>query len=233
MNTVLVIPTYNEKDNIQALVEEILNILPEIKILIVDDDSPDGTGKIAERLHQQYEQVRVLHRARKEGLGKAYIAGFIEALKMNPDYILQMDADFSHSPEIIQLFLQEIPQYDLVLGSRFLDKRKQPPNVSLLSICSGWFAKHILGLQVSDCLGGFKCFRKTLLERVRLEKFISKGFVFQAEFVFRAIQQGARIKEIPIVFYPRKSGKTKKSYKILIEAFFKILIMRIFKPWII
>jgi len=230
MNSVLVIPTYNEKDNIQALVEEILNILPEINILIVDDNSPDGTGSIAERLHQRYEQVRVLHRERKEGLGKAYIAGFMEALKINPDYIMQMDADFSHSPEYIQLFLKEIAQYDLVLGSRFLDKEQQPLNVALLSVWSSWFAKHMLGLQVSDCLGGFKCFRKTLIEKIRLDKFISKGFIFQAEFVYRAIRQGARIKEIPIIFYPRKSGKTKKSNKILFEAFFKILIMRIFRP---
>jgi dolichol-phosphate mannosyltransferase len=227
MSAVLVIPTYNEKNNIQALVEEILNILPEIKILVVDDNSPDGTGKIAERLHQRYGQVSVLHRKRKEGLGKAYIAGFMEVLKMNPDYILQMDADFSHSPEYLRLFLKEITQNDLVLGSRFLDKRKHPSNVSLLSVWSSWFTKHMLGLQVTDCLGGFKCFRKTLIEKMRLDKFISRGFIFQAEFVYRAIQQGARIKEVPIVFYPRKAGKKKKSKKIMFEAFLKILIMRI------
>ena len=227
-DSIIVIPTYNEKDNIQPLVEEILNIIPEINILIVDDNSPDGTGQIADNLSKRYPQVRVIHREKKEGLGKAYIAGFKEALKMNPDYILQMDADFSHDPKYIPALLKEITNCDIVLGSRFLNGKGRPPNVSAFSLWANRYVKWVLGLKITDCLGGFKCFRSKVIEKLGLDKFISWGFIFQAEFIYRAFKRGLRTKEIPIIFFPRLSGKTKKSKKIILEALFKTLLFRLF-----
>lgn len=224
MKTIIVIPTYNEKDNLKPLVEEILKITPYINILIVDDNSPDGTGEIADELSKIYSQVKVLHREKKEGLGKAYIAGFKEALKMNPDYIIQMDADFSHHPKYIPIFLEKIKNCDILIGSRFLNK-KYINNASFLSITAKYLVNLLLNLKVTDYLSGFKCFYRKVIEDVDLDRFISKGFIFQAEFVYRAYKKGFKIKEIPIIFYPRKSGKTKKSIKILIEAFFKLIIL--------
>ena len=229
MNTIIVIPTYNEKDNIQPLVEEIFGILPGIKILIVDDNSPDGTGEIADELSKRYSQVRVLHRAKKEGLGKAYIAGFKEALNMNPDYIIQMDADLSHNPKYIPLLLKEIANCDLVSGSRFLNSnRRRPINVSILSLWANRYVKWLLGLRITDTLGGFKCFRRKVIEEIELDKFISKGFIFQAEFLYRVLRKSFSVREIPIVFYSRKSGLSKKSKNIVLEAFFKTLLLKFF-----
>lgn len=228
MNTIIVIPTYNEKDNIQPLVEEIFDILPEIKILIVDDSSPDGTGKIADELSKRYKQVKVLHRKKKEGLGQAYIAGFKEALKMEPDYIIQMDGDFSHNPKYIPLLLKEITNCDLVSGSRFLNSnRLRPINVSILSLWANRYVKWLLGLKITDSLGGFKCFRRKVVEEIGLDNFISSGFIFQTEFLYRALRKGFKIKEIPIIFYARKSGKSKKSKMILLEAFFKVILLKL------
>jgi len=227
MNTIIVIPTYNEKDNIQPLVEEIFKFAPEITILIVDDNSPDGTGRIADELSKRYKQIMVLHRENKEGLGKAYIAGFKEALKINPDYILQMDADYSHNPKYIPLFLKEITHYDIVLGSRFLNREGRSVNVSTFSLWANRYVKWILDLKITDCLGGFKCFRQKVIAEIKLDKFISKGFVFQTEFIYRAFRKGFTIKEIPIIFYSRSSGKSKKSMSIILEAFLKVLLFRI------
>ncbi len=227
MNLVIVIPTYNEKDNIRPLAEDILKIVPQTRILLVDDNSPDGTGEAADALAKQNPQVSVLHRENKEGLGKAYIAGFKEALKMNPDYIIQMDADFSHNPKYIPQFLREIKNYDLVLGSRFMNGEKRPAHVSIMSMWANRYARWILGLKISDCLGGFKCCRKEALKSIELDKFTSTGFVFQTEFIYKAYKRGFTIKEIPINFYKRKSGRTKKSIKIILEAFFKIMLLRL------
>ena len=227
MNLVIVIPTYNEKENIRPLAQAILKIMPQTRILLVDDNSPDGTGETSDALAKQYSQITVLHREKKDGLGRAYIAGFKEALKMNPDYIIQMDADFSHNPEYIPHFLREIKNYDLVLGSRFISGKKHPLHVSTMSVWANRYARWILGLKISDCLGGFKCFRRELFEKIDLDSFISKGFVFQAEFIYKTHKKGFSIKEIPINFYKRRTGKTKKSIKIMLEAFFKILLLRL------
>lgn len=228
MNTAIVIPTYNEKNNIRPLVKEILDIAPDVKIIIVDDNSPDGTGKIADELAGIYQNLKVTHRKKREGLGKAYITGFKEALKMSPDYIMQMDADFSHNPKYIPLFLKEITGCDVVIGSRFIDGHKRPANVSFLSLWAKGYATFILGLKITDCLGGFKCFSRKVAEEVELDKFISKGFVFQVEFIYRSLKKGFLIHEIPIVFCQRKSGLTKKSHNIICEAFFKVLLFKLF-----
>jgi len=227
MKTVIVIPTYNEKNNLRPLVEEIFNVAPDISILIVDDNSSDGTGRIADELSKKYAQVEVLHREKKEGLGRAYIAGFKEALKMNPDYILQMDADFSHHPKYIPLFLKEITNCDIVLGSRFLNSKGMPVNVSLFSILANRYVKWVLGLKITDCLGGFKCFQRKVIEGIGLDKFISKGFIFQTEFLYRALKKRFSVHEIPIIFYPRQSGFSKKSKRIILEAFSKTLLFRL------
>ncbi len=226
MNPVIVIPTYNEKNNIRTLVEAILKIVPQTRILFVDDNSPDGTGVAADALTKEYPQVTVLHRQKKEGLGRAYIAGFKEALKMGVDYIIQMDADFSHDPKYIRRFLEEINDCDLVIGSRYLVPGKLV-NVSALSILANIYARSILGLKTTDCLGGFKCFRREVLEKIALDNFISNGFVFQAEFIYRAHKKGFAVKETPIDFCRRREGKTKKSIKIMLEAFFKIPLLRL------
>lgn len=227
MNSIIVIPTYNEKDNIQLLTERIFNVSPEVKILIVDDNSPDGTGIIAEELSRKYKQIEVLRREKKEGLGKAYIAGFKKALEMNPDYIIQMDADFSHDPKYIPIFLKEIRHFDIVCGSRFIDIKRRPTNVSILSFWAKYFAVWLLGMKSTDYLGGFKCFRREVVETIDLDKFISSGFVFQLEFIYRAVKKGYTIKEIPIIFYKRYSGKSKRSILVSAEALFKILILKL------
>lgn len=220
MNSIIVIPTYNEKNNVRLLSEEIFKLIPDIRILIVDDNSPDGTGIIADELSEKYSQITVLHRKNKDGLGKAYIAGFKEAMRMNPDYIIQMDADFSHHPKYIPLFLKEISGCDLVLGSRFLNIER-PINVTHLSRWANRYVKLMTGMGVSDSLGGFKCFRREVVEAVGLDNFISSGFIFQAEFLYRALKKGFSVREIPIIFYPRRSESSKKSTKIILEALFK------------
>jgi len=227
MNSIIVIPTYNEKDNIQLLTERIFNVLPEVKMLIVDDNSPDGTGIIAEELSRKYKRIKVLHREKKEGLGKAYIAGFKKALEMNPDYIIQMDADLSHDPKYIPIFLKEIESFDIVLGSRFLNRDALPLNVSILSLWAKYYANFMLGLIVSDPLGGFKCFRRKVIEGIGLDQFVSSGFIFQAEFIYRAWRKGFSIKEVPIVFDKRRDGLSKKTGLISLEAFLKIILLKI------
>jgi len=228
MNPIIVIPTFNERNNIQPLVEAIFKVASKIKILIVDDSSPDGTGQVADELSRKYGQIQVLHREKKEGLGKAYIAGFKEALKINPDCILQMDADFSHNFKYIPLFLKEIESYDIVLGSRFMKTNRRPVNVSHFSLWANLYVKWVLGLKITDSLGGFKCFRREVLKTIDLDKLISYGFIFQAEFIYRSLKRGFTIKEVPIIFYPRRSGQSKKSLRIIIEAFFKTLLFRLF-----
>lgn len=227
MNLVIVIPTYNEKNNILPLAQDILKIVPQARILLVDDNSPDGTGETADALAKQNPQVSVLRREKKDGLGRAYIAGFKEALKMNPDYIIQMDADFSHNPRYIPQFLREIKNYDLVLGSRFISGKRRPAHVSIMSVWANRYARWILSLKINDCLGGFKCCRKEVLKNMELDKFTATGFVFQTEFIYKAYKKGFTIKEIPINFYERRSGRTKKTIKIILEAFFKILLLRV------
>ena len=227
MKLLIVIPTYNEKHNIRPLTKELFKVAPEASILFVDDNSPDGTGTIADSLAKDDARIKVLHRKNKEGLGKAYIAGFKEALKINPDYIIQMDADFSHDPRYIPALLKEIKTSDLVIGSRFMDKDAKPLNVSELSILANKYARWVLGQSTSDYLGGFKCFNRRLLEKINLDKFISNGFIFQAEFTYRAFKKDFFIKEIPIIFNRRIAGRTKKTKRIIIEAFFKTLLLKL------
>lgn len=222
MKPLVIIPTFNERENIKEIVPEILDLKKGFHILIVDDNSPDGTGKMAEELSKKFSRVHVLHRENKKGLGKAYIAGFKWALKKDFDLIFEMDADGSHSPEFLPKFLKKIKDYDLVIGSRYYQGRLSVVNWDfkrvLLSVASNIYAKAVTGVPVSDALTGFKCFRRKVLESINLDKVLSEGYSFQIEMNWRAHRAGFKIGEIPIVFYERRHGKSKLSTNIIKEG---------------
>lgn len=221
-STLIIIPTYNEKENIELLVPAIKRVLPTVHILIVDDSSPDGTHELATTLSQQYEGVHTLLRPQKQGLGPAYIAGFRWAIARDYAYICEMDADFSHDPSYLPAFLEEIAQCDLVVGSRY----KNGVNVvnwPLGRLLLSWFAnmvftRVIAGLPFTDSTSGFKCFRKEVLTTIDLSKVNSSGYSFQIEMNYKAWKKGFSIREIPIVFHDRQRGKSKMSTKIVQEA---------------
>lgn len=222
---IVVIPTYNESENIEKLIKQLIEIPLQLSVLIVDDNSPDGTGDIAETLAREFSQVHVIHRSAKMGLGTAYVDGFKYALREGFDYIFEMDADFSHDPKYIPIFLEKIKDYDLVLGSRYFSGISVV-NWSFyrltLSILASKYVKMWTGMPFTDPLGGFKVFRKEVLERIELEKIVSDGYVFQMEMLFRAYTNGFRIGEIPIVFIDRGFGSSKMSRKVIFEAVYKV-----------
>jgi len=226
----IIFPTYNEKDNIEKIVHAVLPLDPRIHVLIVDDNSPDGTGKIADRLSQQEEKVHVLHRKAKEGLGRAYIAGFKWAIEQKYDFIFEMDADFSHGPEYIKVFLREIQNHDLVIGSRYIsgvNVINWPMSRLLLSYFANMYSRVITGMPIRDATGGFKCFRREVLETIDLDKVHSSGYSFQIEMNMRVWKKGLRIKEIPIVFIDRVAGNSKMSKKIMREAIWMVWWLRV------
>jgi dolichol-phosphate mannosyltransferase len=226
----IIFPTYNEKDNIETIVHAVLPLDPRIHVLIVDDNSPDGTGKIADRLSQQEEKVHVLHRRAKEGLGRAYIAGFKWAIENKYDYIFEMDADFSHGPEYIKTFLKEIRDHDLVIGSRYIsgvNVINWPMSRLLLSYFANMYTRIITGMPIRDATGGYKCFRREVLESFNLDSVHSSGYSFQIEMNMRVWKKGFRIKEIPIVFIDRVAGNSKMSKRIMREAIWMVWWLRI------
>ena len=226
----IIFPTYNEKDNIEKIVHAVLPLDARINVLIVDDNSPDGTGKIADKLASQEEKVNVLHRKNKEGLGKAYIAGFRWAIEQQYDYIFEMDADFSHGPEYIRDFLREIQHHDLVLGSRYIsgvNVINWPMSRLLLSYYANAYTRIVTGIPVRDATGGFKCFRREVLEAINLDNVKASGYSFQIEMTMRAWKKGFKIKEIPIIFMDRVAGTSKMSKKIMREAIWMVWMLRI------
>src|SRR3990172_8238309 len=226
----IIFPTYNEKDNIEKIVHAVLPLDPRIHVLIVDDNSPDGTGKIADRLTQQEEKVHVLHRRAKEGLGRAYIAGFKWAIENKYDYIFEMDADFSHGPEYIKTFLREIQTHDLVIGSRYIsgvNVINWPMSRLLLSYFANMYTRIITGMPIRDATGGFKCFRRGVLEAIELDAVHSSGYSFKIGMNMRVWKKGFRIKEIPIVFIDRVAGSSKMSNRIMREAIWMVWWLRI------
>jgi dolichol-phosphate mannosyltransferase len=217
----VVIPTYNERDNLQALVESILSQHPSLHILVVDDNSPDGTGELADRIAMAEPRLTVLHRPGKMGLGSAYCDGFRHAMDSGAELLIEMDADFSHDPSVLPLFLEKIADYDLVIGSRYLNGISVvnwPLRRLMLSYGANVYTRMITGLKIMDCTSGFKCFRRSLLERIDLSKVKSDGYSFQIEMNFRCHQLGARIAEVPIIFIDRRAGSSKMSKKIVREA---------------
>jgi len=226
----VVIPTYNERDNIEKLVREILSQSGDIETLIVDDNSPDGTGQLVDALAEGDRRIHVIHRPGKLGLGSAYRDGFKCALRAGADYIFEMDADFSHDPAMIPLFLEKIRGYDVVIGSRYLNGVSVvnwPLRRLMLSYCANVYARTITGLEISDCTGGFKCFRRGVLESIDLDSIKSDGYSFQIEMNYRCKELGFRIGELPIIFIDRRAGKSKMSKTIVREAVFMVWKLKI------
>ncbi|MCH9029938.1 MAG: polyprenol monophosphomannose synthase [Bacteroidetes bacterium] len=226
----IIFPTFNEKENIEKIVNAVLPLDPRINVLIVDDNSPDGTGKIADRLSKDEEKVFVLHRTNKQGLGRAYLAGFKWAIERKFDLIFEMDADFSHNPVEIPIFLNAMDNYDLVLGSRYKDGVNVvnwPMRRLMLSLFANVYTRLITGLPVHDATGGFKCFRKEVLQSINLDQVKSNGYAFQIEMTFKAWKKGFKIKEISIVFTDRVKGTSKMSRKIVREAIVMVWKLRL------
>ena len=224
--TLIIIPTYNERENIGLLIPAIRKVVPGVHILVVDDNSPDNTSGYVKDLAASIENVFVLDRNKKEGLGKAYVAGFRWALERSYAHIFEMDADFSHDPKYLPDFLEAIKENDLVIGSRYksgVNVVNWPMSRLLLSYCANVYARIVTGIPVRDCTGGFKCFRRAVLEALDLESIASSGYSFQIEVNYFTWKKGFRITEIPIVFTDRKRGTSKMSTKIVREALVLVL----------
>lgn len=226
----VVLPTFNERDNLPQIVPAILAAAPELDVLVVDDSSPDGTGELADELAAREPRVTVLHRKSKDGLGRAYLAGFAVALQRGYGRVLEMDADFSHDPARLPALLEASREADLVLGSRYvpgggtvnwgLFRR-------LLSRGGSFYARTILGLEVRDLTGGFKCFRREVLEAIDLGTVSATGYAFQIELTYRSIRRGFRVLEVPITFEDRRAGQSKMNKGIVAEALWKVWSIRL------
>ena len=226
----LVLPTYNEAENVEPLVEAArAKLPPSAQVLIVDDNSPDGTGKTAKRLAERHENVRVLHRERKEGLGPAYIAGFREALQGGAGLVLEMDSDFSHDPAYLPRLLEAAGRADVVLGSRYVPGggvSDWGPLRRAISRGGSSYARLVLGVDVRDLTGGFKCFRREVLEAIDLDAISTRGYAFQVEMTYRAICLGFKVVEVPIVFRERRVGTSKMDLGIVAEAVWRLPLLR-------
>ncbi len=223
-------PTYNECENLPLIVPRVLDQDPRLEILIVDDNSPDGTGKLASDLADADPRVHVLHRPEKQGLGPAYRAGMQHALELGADIVVQMDADFSHPPETLVTMLEEIEQHDVVMGSRYLNGItvvNWPSERILLSYFANWYARKVTGLPVTDTTSGFRCMRRAALEGLGLERIRANGYAFQIEISYRLMQRGARMKEIPFFFLDRTRGTSKLTIRIGLEALWMVWWLRI------
>jgi dolichol-phosphate mannosyltransferase len=227
----LVIPTYNEAENLEAIVAAALLHLPERRrVLIVDDASPDGTGEIADRLATEHDDVEVLHRPAKGGLGPAYVAGFRDTLAAGAELVAQMDADFSHDPADLPRLIAAAADADLVLGSRYVPDggvADWGPTRRAISRGGSTYARALLGVEVRDLTGGFKVYRRGVLEEIDLESLESLGYAFQVETTFRAIRAGFRVVEVPITFRDRRVGESKMSGRIVLEAALRVPMMRL------
>jgi dolichol-phosphate mannosyltransferase len=232
--TWLILPTFNEADNLENMVRSALPRLAEAsrehRILVVDDNSPDGTGRIADRLAEELDEVEVLHRPGKQGLGRAYLAGFARALECGAELLMEMDSDFSHDPADLPRLIRAADEADLVLGSRYVPGggvERWGLVRRALSRGGSLYAQVLLGLPVRDLTGGFKCFRRTVLERLDLGGIAADGYGFQIEVTYRAVQAGFRVVEVPIVFRDRRVGQSKMSARIALEAVWKVPALRV------
>ena len=230
----LILPTYNEAENIERLVRAVLPQLEstgrEHTVLVVDDGSPDGTGEIADRLAAELERVHVLHRPKKKGLGRAYLAGFEVALAGGAELVLEMDADFSHDPADLPRLIAAAGAADLVLGSRYVPGggvENWGTMRRVLSRGGSWYARRLLGVPVRDLTGGFKCFNRRVLDGIDLEGVHADGYGFQIEMTFRALQAGFKVAEVPILFRERREGHSKMTARIAIEAVWKVPALRL------
>ena len=229
MKSIIVIPTYNENENIERLIEEIRKLSKDFHVLIIDDSSPDGTGEIADRLAQKHSEVSVIHRPGKLGLGRAYIVGFKYALKNNYDSIFTMDADFSHQPKYLIDLGEKAKEYDLVIGSRYIKDgriKNWPLHRLILSRGANIYVRMVTGLPIFDSTGGFNCYRKESLEKIDLDTITSDGYAFQIEIKYRLWKKRFSFKEVPITFIDRTRGTSKISKRIIFQAFFLVWKLR-------
>jgi len=230
MKTLIIIPTYNEAKNIEKIIEEIFKLNLDVDILVVDDNSPDGTSKIVEEITGRDHKVNLIKRKAKMGLGTAYVAGFKYAIQKRYDYIFEMDADLSHDPKEIPNFLEKIREHDLVIGSRYIkgvNIVNWPLRRLILSYGANIYTRLITGLPVKDSTGGYKCFRRKVLESIDLDKIHSGGYAFQIEMNYKAWKKGFKITEIPIIFIDRTEGRSKMSRKIVREAIWMVWKLRL------
>jgi len=226
----VIIPTYQERANIRRLIPHVLEQAAQVDILVVDDNSPDGTAALVERLAEATPRVHLLKRQRKLGLGTAYLAGFRFALERGYDLALEMDADFSHDPHEIPRFIEAAAEADLIIGSRYIRRGRTqnwPLRRRLLSQCGNLYAHLITGMSVRDATSGYRCLRRALLERLDLDRIASNGYAFQIEIAFRVWKLGMRIREIPIVFVDREAGQSKLDRRIVCEALWGLWRLRL------
>jgi dolichol-phosphate mannosyltransferase len=231
MRAIAVVPTFNERANLEELVEKVSQFAPHLHMLIVDDSSPDGTGELADELSRKNpDRIFVLHRDKKEGLGKAYVDGFRQVLKDDYEYIVQMDADLSHDPSHLPHFFEQIQNHDLVFGSRYLqgisvvnwDLKRL-----ILSKAATNYVRMVTGMPFTDATSGYKCWRRAALEAIGFEDVFSSGYVFLVEMKYKAYRKGFRIAEVPIVFVERKSGNSKLDWRVTWEAIWGVLRLRL------
>jgi dolichol-phosphate mannosyltransferase len=228
--SLIIIPTFNEIDNIERMITTLLGLYPEISLLIIEDGSPDGTADVVKRLMQKHSKLNIIERKGKLGLGTAYITGFKWALERSFDYIFEMDCDFSHDPASIPDLLNAAQSHDLVIGSRYIDGIRiinWPFKRLLLSYGASIYTRFITGIPVFDTTGGFKCFSRKALEALDLNRIISNGYSFQLELNYKVWAKGLSIKEVPIIFYERRDGQSKMSGGIIFEAVFAVFRLRL------
>ena len=231
MRAVVCLPTYNELENLEPMVRALGEVLgPDDRVLVIDDNSPDGTGELADRLAAELETVEVLHRPHKEGLGPAYLAGFRRALELGAELVVEIDCDFSHDPADVPRLLAAAGDADLVLGSRYVPGGSVEDWGAVrraISAGGSLYARLLLGVPVRDLTGGFKCFRREVLETIDLDAIHSKGYAFQIELTYRALRRGFRVREVPIRFVDREVGGSKMSRSIVLEAIWKVPLLRL------
>ncbi len=230
MRTLVCLPTYDERENLEPMLRALREVLgPDDAVLVIDDNSPDGTGELADRLAAELDFVEVLHRQRKEGLGPAYLAGFRRALERDAELVVEMDCDFSHDPKDVPRLLAAAADADLVLGSRYVPGggvENWGRVRRLISAGGSLYARVLLGVPVRDLTGGFKCIRRSVLEAIDLDAVHSKGYAFQIEVTYRALRRGFRVREVPIRFVDREVGGSKMSRAIVLEAIWKVPLLR-------
>lgn len=230
MKSLIIVPTYNELENIQRLLPELMALSPDVRVLVVDDNSPDGTGRLADELAAENERISVLHRPQKLGLGSAYVAGFRFAVQQDVDCVFEMDADFSHDPAMIPRFIEQIKSCDVVIGSRYIsgiNVVNWPMSRLLLSYFANIYTRVVTGMTIRDATSGFKCFRREVLEHIDLDNVRSDGYAFQIEMNFRCWRKGYRVREIPIIFVDRRSGTSKLSRGVINEAVWIVWWLRL------
>ena len=227
---IVVIPTYNEAENLPLLVPRVLEQDPRLEVLVVDDDSPDGTGKLADELSDENPRCHVLHRAAKQGLGPAYRAGLARALELDADFVIQMDCDFSHPPEDLPRMISRLETHDVVIGSRYKDGItvvNWPIERILISYFANWYARKVTRLPLTDVTGGFRCIRREMLEKIGIERSRSNGYAFQIEMNYRFVKYGATILELPFFFADRTRGTSKLNLWIGVEALWIVWWLRL------